>query len=462
MKKIFIFSLLIFAVITSGCATNSNNSANNSPSVIPTNIIAYEIGNIDIDIVQEAKFAHYINKESFLPILKKQLKSDLAQVGLLASKKTPSEQIAQLDVFVDYGRRFIGDLTPFPVNVVDKPNIYQTITIKKDNKVLFLQERPLRTVKGNTSWIRGLIIDPLSQKKIDPKQYRKDFSNLLALSRDIVLYLIDKTPSSKDEPVKKLNSSNYKVTLAILMKEYAEKRVKKEFTPLTTPSEITDDYLQRLANATSDDIKEVYVKIYKERLLEPKVYSWLIKNKLPSLYESTSDYDKSTQKWLMKALASSGDFKFKKIFEDLAKNARQEFVKNYAEDALAILYRREFESELVHSSKLFSDEMTWKENQYANMIRSNENDLQVEALKQIYRQKIYADPLLKVVANTLTKESVKNTLRTGQNVNAHAWMCRILGTSENKVYLPDLLKVSENATYEKVRDYAEEFYDELD
>ena len=99
--------------------------------------------------------------------------------------------------------------------------------------------------------------------------------------------------------------------------------------------------------------------------------------------------------------------------------------------------------------------------QYLSMIRSSDGRVQQEGAKKLYRSAYKSDPtVLKAVEKALL-EGFNADLNNGAHVDAMAWLCNILGTSNDRTYAATLEKVSKASRNAKIKKYARKNYGQL-
>ena len=96
-----------------------------------------------------------------------------------------------------------------------------------------------------------------------------------------------------------------------------------------------------------------------------------------------------------------------------------------------------------------------------NMLNSSDNQLRVNAAQAIYREHLNNERLLDEVSDILRQEAKLPRNRYAGFSDFYAWNCRVLGSSGNVKYKALLTDLAENAYNYKVREYADEFADEL-
>src|SRR5690606_26278010 len=116
----------------------------------------------------------------------------------------------------------------------------------------------------------------------------------------------------------------------------------------------------------------------------------------------------------------------------------------------------------VHDLTDANPQVSWRVNQYANILKLPNPKVRVWAVKKISQDYPKDEYLLALLADILEREAFKSNYTTGRNSDFHAWICRVLGDSGNKSYLPLLQKVKSDASNEKVRDFADEYSNRLE
>ena len=84
------------------------------------------------------------------------------------------------------------------------------------------------------------------------------------------------------------------------------------------------------------------------------------------------------------------------------------------------------------------------------------------AVRNIYKQFPKNEVLLDTLSHSLDEAASISYYKTDRRRDYHAWICRVLGMSEYKKYKAKLDYMATHAKWEKVRNFAEEYAEELE
>jgi len=222
------------------------------------------------------------------------------------------------------------------------------------------------------------------------------------------------------------------------------------------PDSITNDYLVELAS----DNKKARINAYKNI-----TRAWLMSESLFDNIEEIllKSYNKDEPKkvkelrWVAKALASSGLEKYRPTLIMVGEEAFSDVLKKSMKSYLLFFDKRQISNEIVHNIKTMTPKETWRVNQLANMINSDNAQLRSQAIKDIYRNYKSNEYLLNFISHQLSNEGGVARYRYLNNTDNYAWFCRILGESGNVEFKPLLERMANEALSEKVRKYAKKF-----
>lgn len=452
-KKLLFFVTLLTSLLIASCSSSPKQ-----PNIPHSDIvIKYSVRSFEMDLTQTSYkvgqgFPERAELES---LLKADFIRKLEADDLLATENDIN--VVDLDIFVDYRRRFVGDATPIPMNTLAPPDVRVTE----------------KTLLGNIT-LRHDKSGHLTNKKLvfstDQEQSKgQELVNIFAISNTLIIRLKNRRQTDANLFAQQVNGLSPDAIRS--KREFTEKAamlppVLAGRTGLVSadyiPSEVIDGYVKILTGSNSKQRLDTYSQITTTWINNTALYD-VIADNIKQNYSST---DKNIVKETIqatKALAFSGLSHYESVIEQISKDAASEELKNYAVKALAILSERAELAVIVHNTEVMNPELDWQSNQLANMLMSDSLQLRSFAIKEIYRTQLHNTELLDVVSYQLDTEATVQRYRinTWQYNDFYAWSCRVLGSSKNVKYKPVLEKVATHTEVSKVRDYAKKFAKQL-
>lgn len=407
--------------------------------------IKYSVRHFEADVTQSVeKFTgNYITQQQLERIVQTRFVSLLKENNLLASDSDVN--VVDLDIFVDYSRRFVGDETPFPAPKLVAP-------------IISLHE---------ASYLGDVVI----RHKITTGLALKDiFNGLTTHNVELEYKTADAIANSLLLRLKSINQYDKNAFAAMtsgMTPQQIEK--KRQYTPkvalttvkpvgLTTeqylPEELIQGYLSSLAQGDTAARIAVYKQLIAEWVNSTAVYD-VINERVLANYQNTTDMGEMI--WAIKALAYSGLERYRSTLDTVLQGNTPPKLQNYVEDYLSAMATRIEQARVIHDISTMSPELDWQTNQLLNMLRSSDADLRLYAVKQTYKQHLTNETLLDELSRILQQEAKIPRHRYGKFVDFHAWSCRVLGSSGNSKYKSVLTDLAENAHMYKVREFAEKF-----
>ena len=188
-------------------------------------------------------------------------------------------------------------------------------------------------------------------------------------------------------------------------------------------------------------------------LSDPRVFDLVEKNLLASYKQINDRQDSDYVAWLSRALAFSGQEKYRATLTEVAENGGHRNVRGHAGKALKELDEYKRWSPVLASRAGYVAGKSDEVNRLGAMLRSGEKGLQQAAASRIHFGQLYDGWLL----GTLD-QAVKPTLSTDwkekEDINAVAWMLRALAGPGKPEYRATLEQAANGAANSKVRKYA--------
>ena len=413
--------------------------------------LKYVVRNIDADITQLTYKVgkEYTSRDEMREILNAEIPALLAKKDLLANEK--DEYVVDLEIFVDYRRRFNGDQTPFPSSSIASPNIMISTKILLGD-VIIRDER--------TPELTKLI---LHFGGANERAIEKDKLHIISAAHSIVKDLMDKRLSDSEK--------YYQLVKGLSAEELRSKKVysdKQENSaePLKggsglkdanyIPQTVVDDYIARLLVENPKEKIAAYKNITLAWLNSEKLFDELEKELLQRYIKDDSKAVKELV-WAAKALASSGLMKYETTINLVSNEAGSKKLRKKVAKLIPYFHTRTEKAKIVHDASTMSPNEGWEVNQLANMITSDDIKLRKYAVKNVYQRFIGNEFLLNLLAAVAENEAMMVRYRYMDNSDFYAWVCRVLGMSKNIKYKALLEKLSQHAVSEVVKKYANEF-----
>lgn len=399
----------------------------------------YHLKQVDVDVSQTVMTYQYIDNGGFQTVLHNTLARRLDASDMLAD--ADETDAIDLTIYVDYVRRFPGDGTPFPASTQTAPEFYMHINAEDSSRTYFNQKTELMTI---TKDLFGFSSE---------REVGRDIGFLIGLANTILKRLADVTPGDnidwKTTPEEaKLVDYEYRLLLS--------QRPAAAYGDYI-PQEVAETYITRLQSEDQKKRVHAYQDIGRDWINNKKLFD-VIQFELEKTYLTTkSGKDVKEVREAMNALASSGLEEYLQFFDTVEKSSADKKIVKQVKASKKILTQRSAQGNIVHNTVTMKPEKSWRENQYANMLLLTEPKMRVWATKKISQEYPKDEYLLDLLAQKLADEALKDNFIAGSNHDFHAWICRAIGSSGNKKYLPVLQKVKGEASQEKVREYAAEF-----
>jgi hypothetical protein len=160
--------------------------------------------------------------------------------------------------------------------------------------------------------------------------------------------------------------------------------------------------------------------------------------------------------WLCKALASSGRSEYLPTLRKIEETSTSK-LKRYAEQSIILINeyaaRNAIMSDDKYANKGYSPEVV----RLINMLKSDNDFLNKNAAKKIYRAGPFDDVLYEIL-----KEEILAGVSSGKkDDDTLAWMCKALGSSGDKQYIETLKKVIKGTSSAKLKQYARQSLNSL-
>ncbi|WP_051215855.1 hypothetical protein [Ferrimonas futtsuensis] len=160
--------------------------------------------------------------------------------------------------------------------------------------------------------------------------------------------------------------------------------------------------------------------------------------------------------WLLKALAFSGNEKYRAEIQKYTQSGFHKKVRKYAKKSLGYLDQHKLWNPIINDADGFKQGESLQDNRLANMIRSDVLELNRIGAKRVHYEHNYTPYLLETLAAEL-KAKAPTMADDKLTVDAYAWMAKAVAGSGEPQYRPLIEQLSKEAGASKMRKYARKY-----
>lgn len=157
--------------------------------------------------------------------------------------------------------------------------------------------------------------------------------------------------------------------------------------------------------------------------------------------------------WMCKALAASGDLKYRVLLDEVEQKSPSLKIQRYAKQSSEMIEKYAQRSKILNAEEKWDDQLSDEENRLINMLTSGNINLRRDAAKIIVRRVKTDAKVFAVVASTL-KEMSEEFRSDNLYVDTMAWLCKALAASGETIYIEDLEFVKSNTQSIKLQKYS--------
>lgn len=157
--------------------------------------------------------------------------------------------------------------------------------------------------------------------------------------------------------------------------------------------------------------------------------------------------------WLCKALAASGDARYRPLLEEIAATASSPKLQRYASQSADLLETYAQRSQALNATESWDAELSDEENRILNMLNSDDINLKRDAAKKLTRKGTYNEKVFDAAAATL-EQMFETFSNDSAYVDCMAWLCKALAASGNGKYAAVLEQVINGTSSAKLGSYA--------
>lgn len=221
-----------------------------------------------------------------------------------------------------------------------------------------------------------------------------------------------------------------------------------------SPANDSEKFLPMLNSASQVERINAAKIITRSGVTDQKVFDVIQEKLIAGSRQDTINSDHIDEmSWFCKALASSGNYDYAEILEEIASTTSSSKLRKYAKQSIGLIAEYHADRELINSSESVVEGLSPEEARAMNMLKSGKLKLQKTAAKLLTRREITA-PSLYAVVNEELKEGYKRQNADKEFIDTMSWYCKALGASGNKEYQATLQEVVESAQSEKLKKYA--------
>lgn len=217
-----------------------------------------------------------------------------------------------------------------------------------------------------------------------------------------------------------------------------------------SPTEI-DNYISMIKSDSPASKQEAAQIVFNSVIFDEGLYK-AINEEVLKCYKLNPD-DKTyanAMAWLCKALAVSGENKYRATLEEVSENAPNKKLKKYALSSIEIL-----KSSIIERADNpdLPEDLSPEARRYCNMITSDDDGLVTKAASEIFKSDITEEYLYETI-NTVLLKGYGSGNDDDSHVDAMSWLCKALASSGKEEYRSTLEEVASNAQDKKLRNYA--------
>jgi hypothetical protein len=293
--------------------------------------------------------------------------------------------------------------------------------------------------------------------------------------------IADETQFRSDQPLQANRYANMLRSRDRLLRELALKKVRSdkihvEYLPAHVDfKEERKAELQGYIDAFKDPSavelqKDICNELQWKGIADAELYDLIEQNLNMTLQyvmksEVVSKNDAETAAWFAKGLGASGMEKYLPTLRKMAALHGKSYLKmvRYAEDGLAMFDRYSKWNPVIADEKKFRADLPLQINRFANMLKSEDRELQLIAIKRIHYDYVYYEYLLDILRDKLLA-SYKQAESTPEMHEYLIWMVRALAGPGNPKYYDSLKEVEAETTNKwlkrNIGNFIEKYYNE--
>jgi hypothetical protein len=217
-----------------------------------------------------------------------------------------------------------------------------------------------------------------------------------------------------------------------------------------------NDYIKTFTDGSYTAQEKACQRLEWAGLSDPRIFDLVEKNLLAGYQTADSRSSVNEMAWLTKALAFSGQEKYRNTIAEVAANGGHKKLRNYAAESDAMLTNYARWNPIINDKKQYDAKQSVEANRFANMLRSDELALNLLATKRIYHEGLNDAYLLEALKQA-TEKRLPEENGSKEFVDTVAWMVKTLATTRDEKYLAVVEAASTSAGNKKVQKYASKY-----
>lgn len=219
--------------------------------------------------------------------------------------------------------------------------------------------------------------------------------------------------------------------------------------------ETPDDYVKVFQSGSPFEKQKAAETLAWAGISSPKLFDLIEQDLEKSLAMATTKPAIDYSAWLTKALAFSGNSKYRATIQKVIAEAPHKKLKKHAMNALKELDQYAKLNPMIAPKGWPEFAHPSLQQRYLNMLDSNDTELMRLAAKRIHYTQNYQADLLSALSRKI--ESNYKLPMDNDRMDSIAWMCRALAGSRNMELRSTLEKVAAEASNKKLRSYAAKY-----
>ncbi|MFL0796640.1 MAG: hypothetical protein K6L73_04030 [Cellvibrionaceae bacterium] len=210
-----------------------------------------------------------------------------------------------------------------------------------------------------------------------------------------------------------------------------------------------EEYVNVFSSGTNLEKQKAAESLAWAGLSSPKIFNAIEKDVLATYKDAELGSEAEFSGWMIKALAFSGNEKYRKTLELVSNNADLGTIRRYANWSLEKLDEYKLYNPIIAPS-------SWPENTHpalnqrlTNMINSDHLLLMRTSSKQIIVKNRHEKKLLDSIEKAVRKYAYKPHDR--RHTNTTLWLCRALASSREDEYIPLFKDIIKNSPSKNIR-----------
>lgn len=216
-----------------------------------------------------------------------------------------------------------------------------------------------------------------------------------------------------------------------------------------------NDYIDIFENRTFSAQRAAIGSLVGAGISSPRLYD-VIEKKLQEVKSIRKGEGLQQAAWYAKALALSGNEKYRATLTELVEGDYHKKIKRHAKNSLLRLEKYSRWNPEIAVGLADAREGNIENYRVDNMLAAKDYEVVKLGAKRVYYGKVSDPKFYEKIAGRLNDESEKINESDGMQLDAMAWMIKALGASQDQAHLPLLERLAEEASSTKVRRYAKE------